>query len=313
MYDARTILSRHIVARDDTESLVFLHHHLVVFQRTRLHPRHQLLVVQTHEVSSLAAPEDFEWLLIAFLVLFCLEVGGQTAFCQNVDSLFTAIRVLALHRHVVNLGTYAESGVRWECPRGGCPCEDVGIQVVRHLVQQFAFAFQPFAYIFHEELCGHRRVLHIAVATGLVQFVAGKARSGSRRVGLDGVALVEESLLIELLEQIPECFDVFVVVGDVRVFQIHPVTHLVGEFSPFVGVHHHVLAASVVVVVHADFLAYVFLCDAQRLLHAQFNRQPMGVPSSLTLHLEALHRLVSEKYIFNRSAHHMVDAGMTVG
>ena len=308
MYDARTILSRHIVARDDTESLVFLHHHLVVFQRTRLHPRHQLLVVQPHEVSSLAAPEDFEWLLIAFLVLFSLEVGGQTAFCQNVDSLFTAIRVLALHRHVVNLGTYAESGVRWECPRGGCPCEDVG--------GEGGFGETESGKLggaLEVELCSHCCVLHIAVATGLVQFVAGKSRSGSRRVGLDGVALIEQALVVELLQQIPEAFDILVVVGDVGVLKVHPVAHLLREFCPLAGVHHHVLAASIVVVVHTDFLADVFLRDAERLLHTQFHRQSVRVPTSLALHLETLHRLIAEECVLYRASHHVVNAWVSVG
>ena len=75
------------------------------------------------------------------------------------------------------------------------------------------------------ELGRHRGVLHIAVAAGLVEFVRTEARSGGRRIGLDGVAFVEQALLVELSEQPLEGFDVGVLVGDVGVFHIHPVAH----------------------------------------------------------------------------------------
>ena len=140
-----------------------------------------------------------------------------------------------------------------------------------------------------------------------------KSCSCGRRVGLNGIALIEQSLVVQLLEQIPKGLDILVVVGDVGVLQIHPVAHLVRQFCPLVGVHHHVLAASIVVVVHANLLTNVLLRDAQRLLHRQLHRQAMRVPASLTLHLEALHRLISQERIFNRSAHHVVNARMSVG
>ena len=95
-------------------------------------------------------------------------------------------------------------------------------------------------------------------------------------------------------------------------FQIHPVAHLVGKIGPLIGVHHHILAASIVIVIHTDFLTDILLGNTQALLNAQFHRQTVGIPSGLTLDLIALHRLVAQEGILNGTAHHMVDTRMTV-
>ncbi len=95
-------------------------------------------------------------------------------------------------------------------------------------------------------------------------------------------------------------------------FQVHPVAHLVRQLGPLIGVHHHVLAASVVIIIYGDFLAYILFCDAEALLHAQLHRQAVGIPSCLALHLEALHRLVAQERILDGTSHHVVDARMSV-
>ena len=143
--------------------------------------------------------------------------------------------------------------------------------------------------------------------------MAGEACSGGRRVGLDGVALVEESLLVELAEQPPERLDVLVVVGDVGVLHVDPVAHLVAQVGPFAGVHHHVLAALAVVVLDADGFADVFLRDAELLLHAELHGQSVCVPSGLAVDLVALHRLEAAEGVLDAACQHMVYARVSVG
>ena len=168
------------------------------------------------------------------------------------------------------------------------------------------------------EQCRARRVLHVAVAAGKVQLVAGEARSGGGRVGLYGVALIEQTLLVELLQQPPERLDVLVVVSDIGVVEVHEVAHALRQVAPLGGERHHVLAALAVVVLGRDIagrvgIVDVGLGDAQCLLHAQLHGQAVGVPSGLTLHLEALHGLVAVESVLQRTAQHMVDARVTVG
>ena len=97
--------------------------------------------------------------------------------------------------------------------------------------------------------------------------MTGKTSSCGRRVGLNGVALIEQTFVVEAFEQVPQSLNIFVVVSDVGVFKVDPITHLICQFCPLVGVHHDVLTASTVVVVHADFLANILFGDTQALLH----------------------------------------------
>ena len=299
VYDTCTILCGHIVTRNHTECFVFLHYHLVVLQSTRLHPRHQLLVVQAHEVSAFSSPQNL------WLFLFAkLEICRQTRLCQDVDGFLIRVRILSLDGHIVNLGAYTESRVGWKCPRRGCPCEDISRCI---LIIQSARSF------FEEELRCHRRVFHIAITTRLVQLMRGKTCTRCWRIRLNRVALIKQALVVELLQEIPQRLNVLVVVCDVWMFQIHPIAHLVGEFCPLVGVHHHVLATSIVIIIHANFLADVLLRDAQRLLHTQLHWKSVGVPTSLALHLETLHGLISEECVLYRASHYVVNARMSVG
>lgn len=86
-------------------------------------------------------------------------------------------------------------------------------------------------------------------------------RSGSRGVRLDGITLIEIALLVELLEEIPKGLDILVVIGDIGVVEIDPVTHLLGEVSPLLGIFHHLTAASGIVLINGDLLADIFLGD----------------------------------------------------
>ena len=141
------------------------------------------------------------------------------------------------------------------------------------------------------------------------------AQTGSRsgRIGLDCIALVEEALFIELREKPPYGFDITVVVGDVSVGHVDPITHLSGEFLPLACIFHHLGTAGGVVVVDRNLLADVLLRDTEILLDAQLHGQSVGVPAGLAFHLEALHGLIAAEYIFYCTREHMMDARLAVG
>ena len=79
-----------------------------------------------------------------------------------------------------------------------------------------------------------------------------KASACSRAIGLNGVTLVEHIVLVELLQEPPEGLDVLVVVGDIGVVEVDKVAHALGKVAPFLGEHHHVLAALTVVLLGGD-------------------------------------------------------------
>ena len=163
------------------------------------------------------------------------------------------------------------------------------------------------------ELCHARCVLHITVAPRLVQLVRAQPRTCSRRIGLNRIALVQQSLLVDLAEQIPESLDVAIIVGDVGVLHIYPIAHQARELLPLVRVLHHLTATSSVVFVDADLLTDIFLRDAQSLFHTKFDRQTVGIPAGLAVDTEALHRLVATENILDRACHHVVNTGHPIG
>ena len=312
MYDTRTIFGSHIISGDDAERLsrcvlpVAISIYLYGF-----HPRHQLLVLHAHQFGTLILAYHLEgYQLVARLIVLqrnafslLVEVCIQQGLGQDNRHLLAGVGVVGLHGHVVNLRSHTESRVAGQCPGCGGPGQEVGCAPGRH----FGLG------LLDAELSHYGQVLHVAVAPGLVQLVRTQSGAGSGRIGLDGVALVEESLLVELLQQPPQRFDVAVVVCDVGVFQVHPIAHLVGQVGPLLRKLHHVLAAGRIVVGHGDRLTDILLRDAQCLLHAQFHRQSVGVPSGLPLYLISLHGLVAAEDVLDGAGHHVVDARHTVG
>ena len=142
-----------------------------------------------------------------------------------------------------------------------------------------------------------------------------RAQAGAvgRGIRLDGVALVQEPLVVDILQQVPEGLDVAVVVGDVRVVHVHPVADALGHDLPFLRIFHHLLAAGGVVLAHGNLRADVGLGDAELLLHTQFHREAVGIPTGTAVHLESSLGLVAADGILDGPRHHMMDAGHAVG
>ena len=208
-----------------------------------------------------------------------------------------------MHGHILELRAYAESRVRRKCPGRGGPCQETGTAPAGHLRLR----------VDDVEQHRGRQVLYVAVASGLVQLVAAKSGAGGRTVRLDSIAFIQIALLIQLFQQPPQGLHVFGIVSDVRIVQINPVTHLVGQVGPFLSVFHHLAAAGGVVLVHAYLLADVLLGDAEVLLHAEFHGKSVGIPAGLALHMEALHGLVAAHYVLDGARHYVMDTGHAVG
>ena len=292
MYDTRTVGGGHVVAQDDAERIA-----------RRLHPGDELFVADAFEVRALVGDRvDFE---------LALHLGGkirpQQFFGQDDSLGGIRIGVAAFDAHVFDFGTYGQCGIRGQCPGRGGPGQEV--EIAFGAVEEF---FAPLvADDFELRRAGG--VLHVAVAARLVQFVGRKPRAGGRRVGLDGVTFVEQSLVEELFQKPPEGFDIFVVVSDVGVVHIDPVTHLARKFFPQARVLHHRLAAGAVVLLDGDRAPDVLLGDAEFFLDSQLYGQSVRVPSGLAVDEVALLRLVTAEDIFDRAGHDVMDARRAVG
>ena len=127
--------------------------------------------------------------------------------------------VPAAHVCVVHLGMYREREIGRKGPRGRRPYHERGAIV--------AGGGEP-------EANEDGRVLDLLIAEG--HLVRGKGGSDAWVVGHDLVALIDEPLVPDLLEQPPHRFDVVVVEGVVGVLHAHPETHALGHRFPIADV-----------------------------------------------------------------------------
>ena len=319
MHHASTVVGGHIVAWNHAEAVVVAHN-LVVHLVHRFHPGEELVVVETEQVVAVELSNHLVGNhLVAGLVAverqfgtLGLEIGIDASLGHEVDARFAVIGVVALERHIVDLRTHAQGGVAGQGPGCGGPCQH--IEVLEASVGLVHDGLHHRMVLNrHGELCSHCLVLHIAVTAGHVKLVRAESGAGSGRIGLNGVALIEQALVVELLEQIPQGFDIAILIGDIGVVHVDPIAHLVREFFPLVGVFHHLLAAGGIVVVYANLLANILLGDTERFFHAELHGQSMSIPASLAQHLVALHGLEAAHDVLEGACHHMVNAGHTVG
>ena len=291
MHDSGTVLGGDVIAR----------YHLEGAAALRGEPRNQLVVGYACELAALEfAFKQPEWLL-------SVEPYRHEGLCKHVDCLFTAVRIGGKHPHVVNVRTYAEGRVGRKGPRGGGPGQE---EDRKGLAAEELLGLLVLDKL---ELGGHCSVLHVAVAARLVELVGAEAGSRSRGIRLYGEALVEQSLVVDLLQEVPECLYVAVVIGDVRVVHIHPVTYALGEGNPLLRVFHDLGAAGLVVLLHTDLAAYVFLGYTQFLLHTQFDRKTVGVPACTAVHLVAALGLVTADGVLYGPCHHVMYARHAIG
>ena len=292
----------------------------------RLNPFHKLFVVNAFEVGTHCLSYDtVRQHLVGRLVsrhfaflhfAFGLEVSRQSGRCHHHCSLVGSVWIVGFYYQIFNLRTHTECRVRWQCPRRCGPRKE------RWLAPGIGFDASLLAescpIVFHNgEVHRCSGIFHIAIAAWLVQLVARKSSACAWRIGLNGVTLIEQTLVVELLQEPPKRFDVFVVVSNVRVVEVYKVAHLLGKFTPFGCELHHVCTTSLVVFlcrnVFFRFLVVdVFLRNAQFFLHAEFHRQSVCVPASLAMHLKTLHRLVSVESILNGTCQHVVYSRVSV-
>ena len=85
----------------------------------------------------------------------------------------------------------------------------------------------------------------------------------TKGLAMGALDFIKKPFVVELLEQKPQRLYVIVVKCDIRILKVNPITHLAGQLVPKIFVFQHLGATGVIVIVHTDSLANVFLGDAK--------------------------------------------------
>ena len=160
------------------------------------------------------------------------------------------------------------------------------------------------------ELHEHRLLLDIAVA--LRHFVRGERRPAAGAVRHDLVALVKQPFVGDLPERPPHRLDILVVVGDVGVLHVRPITYAVGHDLPLVLIFPHGFLALLDERLDAVALDVLLAVHAELLFHLEFDGEPVGIPARLPADIEPLHGLVAGDDVLHDAGEDMPDVGLAV-
>ena len=216
----------------------------------RVHPRYQLMVRNAGEFRPFENPVKHlvrDELVPRPVILerdfgrLRVEMAGNQSLGHYINARFAAIWVEGHHPDIIYVRADTQGGIRRKCPRGRGPCDE------EHRKSLATVKFLRLFILDYFELHDCRGILDIAVTARLVKLMGAEPGSSSRRIRLYRIAFVQKALFVYLLQQVPEGFDITVVVSYIRVVHIHPIADSLGKGLPLLGIFHHLLAAGIVV------------------------------------------------------------------
>ena len=222
MNDTCTVVGGDIVSGYHPESLAFHFHELVlaVFSvkhllrmlfgiflyivsretvefHARFHPWHKLLIAHANEFLTLVSGHYLiRHHLVAMLVIlqwqlgtFRLEICRKPVLSHDNHYLLVGIRVIGLNHAIGVSRTHTEGSVRRQSPWRCGPCGKVSLAPLSPLCLRLG----------HLKQGSCRSVLHVTIATWLVKLMRRETGAGARGIRLNGISLVQQSLVVKLL------------------------------------------------------------------------------------------------------------------
>ena len=194
MHYTCTVFCSYIIAEDNTERIGRSIGHLVALLSYRLYPREKLCVVHTNEFLTFIFGNNLVGhnLVARLVVLEChigtggVEMSCKKRFGKNHCNRLSAIAVVCLNSNIFNLRAHTQGCVRRQCPRCCCPSYEVWSSPPCH----FGLRIQ------HSKLSNSSGILYIPVTARLVKLVGAKACTCSGRIWLNGIALIEQPLVV---------------------------------------------------------------------------------------------------------------------
>ena len=231
------------------------------------------------------------------VVLAKFLLVGAKQWLAEVELLAGELAFGRAHLDVIDVGTDHDGEVGRHGPRGGGP---------EHCVRVFLVA-QLHGH-------GHSGVLTILVHVRIhAQLVRGQRRLILRAVRQHAIALVCQTLVVQLLEGPHNGFHVRNVQGLVAVLEINPARLTVHVVLPLIRILEHGCTAGIVELVDANFLDLVYRVNAQFLLSFELGRQTVRVPAEHAVDAVTLHGLVTRNDVLRIAGQQVAVVRQAVG
>ncbi|MPN25750.1 hypothetical protein SDC9_173165 [bioreactor metagenome] len=82
------------------------------------------------------------------------------------------------------------------------------------------------------------------------------------------------------MQNVPDRFDILVLIGNIGRFQVHPVTDTIGHLFPFLDVCESGFAAQFIELLNAVIFDLLFVGEAELLFYFDLHRQAVRIPSA---------------------------------
>ena len=227
--------------------------------------------------------------LVSFQHLIVLTQHG---ICQGLSDI-VGVAVTRLYFYIVFLGVHTQGQVAGKGPRRSGPCQDICV---------FSLGLKA---------GNGGTLLYILITLG--HLMGGQRGAAARAVGNHLKALVQKTLVPNLLKSPPLGLDKAVVIGYIGIVHISPEANGVGEILPHALVLPDAFLTFFDKRLQTILLNLLLAVQSQLLLNFQLHRQAVGVPSGLSRHHIPLHGPVSGNHILDYTGLHMADMRLAVG
>ena len=200
---------------------------------------------------------------------------------------------LALYHGIILVGIHTQRHVGRKRPRRGGPGKEV-------------------AALAHALKLGYARLL-LDVLIALRHLVRGQRRAAAGAVRHYLVPLVYQALLVNALERPPHRLDIIVVVSDVGVVHVRPVTYALGHALPFAFILPYALFTLADEGLYAVLLYLLLAVDAQLLLNLELYGQSVSVPARLALDVIAFHGAIAGYDVLHYPREYVTYVRLAVG
>ena len=252
-------------------------------------------IVRLFAVRALRITEErLVFRVFVFLPLFNGKSLAIFKQCRHERLRQNVMRTVFRHDFgIILVGIHAERDVGRERPGGRRPSEKIGI-------------FLSFSL----EADKDGRFLDVLIS--LRHFVRGERRAAAGAIRDDLVPLVKQALFPDLFERPPDGFDVFIVVGDIRVFHICPIADAFGHLFPFALILPDAFLAFFDKRLDAVFFDVLLAVHAEGFFHFQLDGKAVRIPPRLAEDVLALHRLIAGDDVLHDAREDMPDVRLSV-